>query len=53
MKTAKTFYPAILYPAEEGGYWISFPDLPECFSEADNLEEAHRMAAEAPLPLKI
>jgi hypothetical protein len=25
-------YPAIFHVAEEGGYWIEFPDLPGCFS---------------------
>lgn len=26
---------------------MTFPDLPECITEGDNLEEAHAMAAEA------
>lgn len=29
----KLFYLAIFNKAEEGGFWISFPDLPECFTE--------------------
>jgi antitoxin HicB len=47
MAITEIFYPSILHLAGEGGYWISFPDLPECFSEADSIEEAHQMATEA------
>lgn len=25
--------------AEEGGFWISFPDIPECLTEGDNMEK--------------
>lgn len=40
-------YLAILEPAEDGCYGISFPDLPGCFSFGENLAEAQQMAAEA------
>lgn len=40
-------YPAVFDPCEEGGYSITFPDLPGCISEGDTLEEAFRMAKEA------
>lgn len=40
-------YLALLESGENGGYGISFPDLPGCFSFADNLAEAEQMAAEA------
>lgn len=40
-------YLAVLEPGEDGGYSISFPDLPGCFSYGDNLAEAQRMAEEA------
>ena len=40
-------YLAILESAEDGGYGISFPDLPGCFSFGENLAEAQQMAAEA------
>lgn len=40
-------YLAVLEPGEDGSYGISFPDLPGCFSFADNLAEAEQMAAEA------
>lgn len=43
----KLFYPAIFHKAEEGGFWISFPDLPECFSQGENMEQAYEMAVEA------
>ncbi len=41
------FYPAILHTAEEGGFWVSFPDLPECLTEGDSTEDAYQMAIEA------
>ena len=40
-------YLAILEPGEDGSYGISFPDLPGCFSFAENLTEASQMAIEA------
>ncbi len=42
----KMFYPAIFYK-EEDGFWVSFPDFPECFTEGDNMEDAYKMAVEA------
>ena len=43
----KLYYPAIFHIAEEGGFWITFPDIPECMSEGDNLEESYKMASDA------
>lgn len=43
----KLYYPAVFHIAEEGGFWITFPDIPECMSEGDNLEEAYKMASDA------
>ena len=43
----KLFYPAIFHKAEEGGFWISFPDLPECLTEGDDMKQAYEMAVEA------
>ena len=43
----KLFYPAIFHKAEEGGYWISFPDIPECLTEGDAMEQAYEMAVDA------
>ena len=33
-------YPAIFHVAENGGYWVEFPDLPDCVSEGASLAEA-------------
>lgn len=43
----KLFYPAIFHNAEEGGFWISFPDLPECLTEGDDMTLAYDMAVDA------
>lgn len=43
----KLFYPAIFHNAEEGGFWVSFPDLPECLTEGDNMTQAYEMAVNA------
>lgn len=43
----KMFYPAVFHVAEEGGFWVSFPDLPECLTEGDNMEQAYEMAVDA------
>ena len=43
----KFFYPAIFHAAEEGGYWVTFPDIPECITEGDDMEEAYQMAVDA------
>lgn len=43
----KFIFPAIFESAEEGGYCITFPDLPGCITEGDTLEESIRMARDA------
>lgn len=43
----KLFYPAIFHVAEEGGFWITFPDLPECMTQGDNMQEAYERAVDA------
>jgi predicted RNase H-like HicB family nuclease len=43
----KLFYPAIFHVAEEGGFWITFPDLPECMTQGENMQEAYEMAVDA------
>lgn len=43
----KLFYPALFHKAEEGGFWISFPDIPECLTQGDDMEQAYEMAVEA------
>lgn len=43
----KLFYPAIFHNAEEGGFWVSFPDIPECLTEGDDMTLAYNMAVDA------
>jgi len=43
----KLVYPACFYPCEEGGYTVTFPDLPGCVTEGDTLSEAVDMAINA------
>ncbi|WP_251616357.1 type II toxin-antitoxin system HicB family antitoxin [Pumilibacter muris] len=40
-------YPAVFHKNENNGYWVEFPDLPGCLTEADSLEEAFLMASDA------
>jgi predicted RNase H-like HicB family nuclease len=44
---AKYIYPAIFDLNEHGGFTITFPDLPGCITEGDDIDESLRMAAEA------
>lgn len=41
------YYPAIFHNDEKGGYWISFPDFPECFTQGETIDEAYKMAVDA------
>lgn len=43
----KLFYPAVFHKAEEGGFWVSFPDIPECLTQGDDMQQAYEMAVEA------
>lgn len=43
----KLFYPAVFHKAEEGGFWVSFPDVPECLTEGENMTQAYEMAVDA------
>lgn len=42
----KTAYPAIVH-AEEGGFWVEFPDLEGCFSDGETMADAISNAADA------
>ena len=42
----KLFYPAVFHKEDEG-FWVSFPDFPECLTEGDDMESAYEMAVEA------
>ena len=41
------FYFALFHSAPEGGFWVSFPDFPECFTQGESLEETYAMAVDA------
>lgn len=43
----KIFYPALFHKAEEGGFWVSFPDIPECLTQGDDMTQAYEMAVDA------
>lgn len=44
---SKYFYPAVFHRDVDGGYWVTFPDFPECMTQGDSMEEAYEMAADA------
>ncbi len=43
----RLFYPALFHKADEGGFWVSFPDMPECLTQGETMEEAYAMAIDA------
>lgn len=43
----RLFYPAIFHKAEEGGFWVTFPDIPECMTQGDDMQKAYEMAIDA------
>lgn len=43
----KLFYPALFHKAEEGGFWISFPDIPEALTQGEDMTQAYEMAVDA------
>lgn len=44
----KATYTAVFHPEENaGGYSVSFPDLPGCYTQGDTLEDALAMAGDA------
>lgn len=43
----KLFYPALFHKAEEGGFWITFPDYPECMTQGEDIQNAYEMAWDA------
>lgn len=38
---------AVIYEAEEGGYWAQVPSLPGCVTEGDTMEELETNLREA------
>ena len=43
----RLFYPAVFHKAEEGGFWVTFPDIPECMTQGEDIQQAYEMAADA------
>jgi len=43
----KLFYPAIFHKAAEGGFWVTFPDIPECMTQGDDMQQSYEMAVDA------
>ncbi len=43
----RIFYPAIFHQADEGGYWVTFPDFEECLTQGENIDDAYQMAFDA------
>lgn len=43
----KCFYPALFHKEEGGGFWVSFPDIPECLTRGDDMAKAYEMAIDA------
>ena len=43
----RMFYPAVFHKAEEGGFWVTFPDIPECMTQGENMQQAYEMAFDA------
>ena len=41
------FYVAKLPPEKDGGYSVTFPDIPGCITQGDTKDEALKMAKEA------
>ena len=37
----------VVHREEEGGYWVSFPELPGCCTQGDTLDELRAHAVEA------
>ena len=42
----KYAYPAIFHSEKEGGFFISFPDLENCFTQGENITEGIDMATD-------
>lgn len=40
------YYPAQFTPADEGGFVVTFRDLPEAITQGDTEQEAYEMAAD-------
>ena len=43
----KFFYPALFHREDGGGFWVSFPDIPECLTQGTDMSQAYEMAVDA------
>lgn len=43
----RLFYPAVFHVATEGGFWVTFPDIPECMTQGEDMQQAYEMAVDA------
>lgn len=43
----KFFYPALFHKEGDGGFWVSFPDIPECLTQGTDMSHAYEMAVDA------
>ncbi|MEA4805521.1 type II toxin-antitoxin system HicB family antitoxin [Acetobacterium wieringae] len=43
----KMFYPAVFIPEDDGGFTVTFPDVPSCITCGDSMEQSYEMAFEA------
>ncbi len=46
MKAVEYTYTVLFEPAEEGGYVVTFPAIPNLATQGETLEEAREMAAD-------
>ena len=47
MKQEEHLFTALFEPAEEGGYEVTFPAIPDLATQGETLEEAREMAQDA------
>lgn len=43
----KFFYPALFHKEDDGSFWVSFPDIPECLTQGTDMSQAYEMAVDA------
>ena len=44
---SRVIFPAVFHEAEEGGYWITFPDFRYITTQGETVNEAYEMAIDA------
>ena len=49
----KYVYPAVFEPAEEGGYIVTVPDVPHCYTSGKDMAQAIEMAQDAAAMLLV